>query len=578
MNLYVDHFHQALRVGFGLFFYAALMPKIWAQELSQRSLITANDIAAMNVMKIQDVLNRVPGLKATDSYISIRGSSNVMVFMDDRPINDPTSSAGGVKWDMISLGTVESIEIQKSKGGAVYGDNTSGGVILITTKKIDRFNGNLEGFYGRFEHQKLEINLQGQHKAFGSAISAGYETEDGFVENADKTRWRIGTKTVLRLKPDMAFSLSGDFNDQSSGLRGLPENRTPNSRKDYQLVSGALGADIGKFKSRTYAGWSETENRDPDRKLYRYLRSVRIGERGSLPVALPRLGRFTFGAGVEWEQASGSRFQEKAETRSWAFVSKSIGLKNIPLELAFGARGNFYTVFPNAFNPELKASYKFSKRFSVDASANQTNNMPSFKQRYNETSITKPNPKLKLEKATNLSLSFQVKLAKALSYSISGFHSKITNRITYVWQDDNTGRYENFGKVTYQGVETSVFWQPLSKFSLSPSYMYLHAKNDETGKWLPSKPFHRITADVMLYPIESLSMTFNLKYNSKTYTRADNSKFLDAYWIANFRADYRLGTVRLFVDVDNLFDNSYRYADGYDAPPLEWVFGTNYQF
>ncbi|ACF14893.1 TonB-dependent receptor [Chloroherpeton thalassium ATCC 35110] len=578
MRKFFNYQRQVLRACFGICVCLGLMPELWAQEASDRILITAKEIAAMNVMKIQDVLNRVPGLKATDSYISIRGSSNVMVFMDDRPINDPTSSAGGVKWDMISLGAVESIEIHKSKGGAIYGDNTSGGVILITSKKISRFNGNLESFYGRFEHKNVELNLQGQYEEMGAALTASYEAEDGFVENSDKTQWQLGAKTAFHPKESLSFGLAADFIDQANGSRGLPESRTPNSRNDYQSASGLFSADISELKSRTYISWSETENRDSDRDLYNQLRSTQIGQKFMLPANLPKLGLFTFGAGVEWEEASGTQFDKQAETRTWAFFSKSIRFENFPLQLSLGARANFYTAFPNAFNPELKAIYQFSKMFSLDGSVNQTNNMPTFKQRYNETSVTKPNPNLKLEKATNLSVSFQVKPAKTFSYSISGFYSKITDRITYVWQSDDWGMYENFGKVTYQGVETSVFWQPLAQVSLSPAYMYLHAQNDETGYWLPAKPFHRITADVMLYPIERLSMTVSLKYDSKTYTRSDNSKSLDAYWIANFRADYRLGAVRLFIDVDNLFDKSYRYGDGYDAPPLEWVFGMNYQF
>lgn len=63
-------------------------------------VLTAEEIAAMKALKIGDILNNVPGVKAGDSSVSIHGSSKVKVFVDGRPINDPTSSHGGVNWQI----------------------------------------------------------------------------------------------------------------------------------------------------------------------------------------------------------------------------------------------------------------------------------------------------------------------------------------------------------------------------------------------------------------------------------------------------------------------------------------------
>ncbi|HDM77613.1 MAG TPA: hypothetical protein ENG51_14250 [Deltaproteobacteria bacterium] len=69
----------------------------------------------MNVRKISDVLNQVPGVKAGDTFVSIRGSYKVKVLLDGRPINDPTSSHGSVKFDLVSPENVEKIEIYRGK-------------------------------------------------------------------------------------------------------------------------------------------------------------------------------------------------------------------------------------------------------------------------------------------------------------------------------------------------------------------------------------------------------------------------------------------------------------------------------
>jgi outer membrane receptor protein involved in Fe transport len=56
--------------------------------------------------------------------------------MDGRPLNDPLSRHGGIKWSMVSITNIEKIEIFKGSGAVAFGDGTSGGAIRITSKKI----------------------------------------------------------------------------------------------------------------------------------------------------------------------------------------------------------------------------------------------------------------------------------------------------------------------------------------------------------------------------------------------------------------------------------------------------------
>ncbi len=68
----------------------------------------------------------MPGVKAGSTSVTIRGSSKVRVLLDGRPINDPTSSHGGIKFDMVFLENVERVEIHRGKGGVKYGNDASG--------------------------------------------------------------------------------------------------------------------------------------------------------------------------------------------------------------------------------------------------------------------------------------------------------------------------------------------------------------------------------------------------------------------------------------------------------------------
>lgn len=552
--------------------------QLLAAEKDERLVITAEEIRTMNVLKIGDLLNRIPGVKAGETSVSIRGSSNVQVILDGRSINDPTSFAGSVKWSMIPLDTIEKIVVLKGGGSTAYGDNTGGGVIVITTKSANHLGGTAGGYLGNNGQKKAALNLQGRKGRLSASLSSGYEEYEGFTINDDKTRRRFGARVDYRFSDNVSLFLSGDYNDEKKGMRGYPESRTPNSRKDYDDISLVFGQKIKEVSGRSWYSESQTKSRDPDKDIYASLEVVKAGQSVHAPLMLPFLGKIDAGTGYEWQEASGNRFKTADEERMWVFVSKTLKRDSSPWSLMIGGRANYYSAFSNAFNPEVKAAYR-RKGFSVEASASLSSNLPTCRQRYYESSSTRPNPDLQMERAANYALAVSVAADSSWSVDASVFFRDITDRITYVRNlKDNTGRYENFGEVTYQGFEVSATWAPFSLIEISPSYTYMQALNEETGYWLPARPFHTVMTDFVFRPLEDLSLRASVKYNGSAYVDTKNTRTLPAYAVVEARADYRLGALTVYCDVDNLLDENYLYVDGYDAPPREWVVGMNYNF
>ena len=552
-------------------------PSSAADKQELRTVITAEEIRAMNVMKISDLMNRIPGVKAGESSVSIRGSSNVKVLLDGRSINDPTSRSGAVKWSMISLDTIEKIEVYKGSGSTSYGDNTGGGVIVITTKTADRFGGTADGYFGNNGQGNATLNLQGRKNNLSATFSAGHETYDGFTVNDDKTRNRLSGRVDYRFTPRFSLFLSGEYNDEKKGLRGYPERRTPNSRKDFNASSFLLGQKYGAVAGRTWYSSSKTLSTDPDKDLYASLEVLKAGQKINASFVFPWLGTIDGGTGYEWQKASGSNFSTVREERAWVFAQKKLEWGKSPWSCLLGVRANYYSKFRNTLNPELRVGY-VKKNYNLAFSANRSSNLPTFRQRYYESSVTKPNPDLQMEEAMNYALSLSVRPDSVLTLDASVFHRNISDRITYVRKPDNTGRYENFGEVTYQGFETTLKWTPFSWVDITPSYTYLHALNEETGYWLPAKPFHTVLADIVIRPFKGFSLRVSPKYTGKVYVRSDNSETIPAYTVVNARADYKSGPTSFYIDIDNLFDEEYLYVDGYDAPPREWFIGMNYNF
>lgn len=426
--------------------------------------------------------------------------------------------------------------------------------------------------------QSYEVNLQGNRGDWGEGMTSGYETSDGYRVNDDKDKRRFGGKVAWTGQDRTHVSLTADYLLDERGNPGLPEYPTPHARQRDETFSSVLVAQHNSWLSKTTADDSQRENEDPDRKLDTFLRVQKLGEEVSGRVPLWNWDAVNCGAGFEHAQAWGEKIERREEESFWVFAAKDIALESIPLTFSVGLRGNFYSEFGEAFNPELKATAKH-RWGTLGLTANRTNNIPSFMQRYNETSSTRPNPDLTMEEASNFNVSITPGLPPSFSLGVSLFYNLITNRITYVRGDGGLGRYENFGEVTYRGVEGSLGWEPFSSLKCKCSRVFLDAVDEATGNRLAAKPRHQLNTDIMWSPTDKISLALSTTAVSKQFTRSDNTESVPGYFTADVRSEYRWRKgISFFTEVKNLTDREYFYGDGYPAPPLTWIAGISCQF
>jgi len=560
-----------------LFFLFLEAASCIAGEQKDRLVIYEKDIKKANVLKIYDLLNHIPGVKAGETSVSIRGSSKVKVLLDGRSINDPTAARGAVKWNIVSLSNVEKVEIYKGEGGVEFGDDSSGGVIVITTKKIEAFSGNVESYWGNYKSEYYSSNCRGRKGPLGMGVSSSYEATDGFRKNGHKEKYRIGTRLQYFLNKDYDFTLTGDYLNYKKGVPGLVAFPTPNAGKDREMYSYLFLANLNAVKSKTWLNDAETKNINPDKNLDKYIRVKKMGEELNTRLFPGKAGGVNIGTGYELAMVKGSSIDSHKENKCWVFGSKSLTMKKIPVTFTFGLRSIFYSEYDDVINPEFTAGFK-QKRYSIKFLANITNNLPTFYQRYNETSSTMPNPDLVMEKAQNYSLSLSAQLFSDFSFNLTPFYNKIRDRITYVRGDDGMGRYENFGEVTYKGVETSSIYKPFKPLLLKSSYTYLIAKDAETDKYISCKPKHKIKTDVFYSPVKRLSMICSMKYTSKTFTRSNNLEYAPGFFLLDFRSEYKVNGINPFFEIKNMFNKDYMYVDGYPGSSRTWIAGFNFEF
>lgn len=539
-------------------------------------IITAEEIRAMQAHKMADILNHVPGVNAGTSSVSIRGSVKVKVFVDGRPINDPTSSHGSIKWDLVSPDDVERIEILRGKGGMRYGQDTSGGVILISTRQVQRLTGNIKAYGGNHGTGYGYANLQTSVGRWAFGVNGGFESTDGYKVNNDQERWQGGIRLGYSLDESRSINFIGDYLDDERGLSGLPEYTTPFSRKSTDNTSLSLQASWDPVTSTTYYNNGNNHNTDVTRGIDQTLRVTEWGEDLATTMATGQWGELNVGGAFLQGLASGSDFDDQQEETYSLFAAQTISGLDDRLSLTAGLRASINSAFDDAVNPEAKLTYK-RKHWRTTAAYSRTNNTPSFRQRYNQTSSTNPNPDLIMETADNYSLSLFVAPWDILSGSVSFFYNRLSDRITYVTGDDGIGQYQNFGLVTYTGGDMAVTWKPHKAAKIKSSYTYMEAVDEETDLWLPAKSRHKVKLDAYWQPTKPISIVLTGKYASRVYRNKANTKTVPAYTVIALRAEYAFDRFSLFTDIDNLFDKTYYYADGLLAEPFTWVAGVNWK-
>lgn len=562
LGIFVSHV-----ICFGVLIYGEGMAV--ASDENKRNgtiVITEEEIGAMNAHKMADVLNHVPGVTAGDSSVGIHGSYKVKVFVDGRPINDPTSSHGGVNWELVNPSDVARIEILRGKGGLQYGQDASGGVILITTKETDDVSGSVKAYGGSHDTYYGHATLQQVKGPWTFSMNGGYEETGGYKINNDKQRSQGGVKWGYAWNDRYRLRFTADYLEDERGASGQPDYPTPFSRKKSQNTNISLGGDLGPVKSNGFFNQGENHNTDPSLDLDRTFKVSKWGEDLNTSLTTGEWGTLNLGGAYHSSHASGNNFKNQDEETWSLFAAQALSRKGSPFSLGLGLRANINTAFDDVVNPEIKLSYS-KKNFRFTASYNRSNNTPSFRQRYNETSSTLPNPDLEMETSDNYSLAWFLNPGDNLSLSLSLFHNRLNDRITYVSLGNGMSQYQNVGLVTYTGGDVAGSVALNKIITVKGGYTYLDAIDEETGLRLTAKAEHTATLDLYVKPLPSLSLVMTNKYVSKVYRNKANTKHVPEYTLTDVRVEFTWKRCSLFGEIENICDKTYYYSDGLLAPP-----------
>jgi outer membrane receptor protein involved in Fe transport len=222
-------------------------------------------IENLNMLSIDEALNRLPGVNIIDGQANIRGGSGfsygagsrVMLLVDDIPALQ--ADAGFPNWNDIPVENIEQVEVVKGAASSLFGTAAMNGIINVRTafaksKPVTKFS----TFYTAYMNPGLREAKWWDHAPSTSGFSLAHREKFGKLDFAGSmfyvnthshiqdafdeqgritlnTRYRITDRLAVGMNANVNMGRSRDFflwaNNREGAYMGGGENNATESEK-----------------------------------------------------------------------------------------------------------------------------------------------------------------------------------------------------------------------------------------------------------------------------------------------------------------------------------------------------------
>ena len=184
---------------------------VTGEELSR---MAGKDITALSVDVPNFSASRITAFNAASFAIRGVGLTDIIVYLDSPvAVNIDDFVTPSVQTQLLDTFDIERVEVLRGPQGTLFGKNTTGGLVNVTTKKplLGESHAEVRAMYGSFDRYQLQgaLNIPlGDTFALRGAVS--YNKSDGFYKNGAPYGPTIG------FTPD-TFGLVGKGDGKSVG-------------------------------------------------------------------------------------------------------------------------------------------------------------------------------------------------------------------------------------------------------------------------------------------------------------------------------------------------------------------------
>lgn len=614
---------------------ATRIPTLIKESGKSVSIITHEDIEAMPVTSVDELLQSLPGVNlnsrnafGVQADIGMRGSTfaQVLVLVDGIRINDPLTAHFNNNIP-VSMSEIERIEIVRGPAATSYGSDAVGGIIHIKTRTYVKRSDTNRGF-------SSSGNIgYGEHSLF--------LTDAGFHAQLDKLQVSGGIKT----------SISDGQTFQNPNF-GQVESAKETYRNDFNLqtytLSAAyrfndkwrlysrLGYDQRDFSAKYfYTGSTFDESYEETESVWTQLALSRTGKmhqtdlnmgyrNGSdyflfnpaFPANEHTTGQYALSLnhgvnldnGVRLSVGTQAFHRTIESTDRGNHENSSVGIYTIlskqlteHLKGTASARLEYDENFGTEFLPQISLAYPL-ENISFRSSFGKAIRAGDFTERFVSTQIENLSPgrnlgnaDLEAEKSYTIDFGVDIYPSDGLTISNTVFYRTSDNLIDYTVTNSNSisnsdnlrpdAEYyyaTNVSDSRTFGVESLVgkyFALANSRFlHAEVNYTYLYTTNDagDVSKYIANHPKHDLSF-ILSYQGEYFGVTSTshlIKRNSESLS-AINGRIQSDYFLSHLKVEampFSKNRVSFYMKVHNLLDTDYQEILGAQMPS-RWIMG-----
>lgn len=593
-------------------------------------VITAEDIENADTTYTQQILPYEPGVvmsgcmnNAKDSFVDMRGFGeaglmNTLVLVDSRRTNQVDLS--GPDFSQIDPRSVDRIEIVRGGGSVLYGDNATGGVINIITKR-GKGKPKLEYVQeiGSYLYKKEYFSASGGHEFLDYFFNYSYQDSDGYRVNNAYEANDIFSAFTLKPADLVEVDISGgyhrdwygqpgalyDGNIQSDGREG---SRFPDSKaktEDWFLTANPIfSGDIFGLETVISSLMSLRSRRSNSLSVgfNNYETNHHIATAEIKPKC--EISSSFLDDSVENKLVTGMDYfyaRDRVLSGDITFAKSQVdiiketfgiyGVDNVLIDKRFllngGVRGEWAKYIFDQFEPaktyntlspeelalEAGAGYKYNERSQVYVNYSRSYRLPATDEFYQSayeafdwnTWSVRVFPEvlrsdLKPQRGNNYEVGIKDNSFGPLEMDASYYLMDISKEIYY---DPITFQNENYGKTIHHGLELKAQANILDKIKCFFSYTFQKAffvGGKFASKTIPMVPTNMMSGGFDFKPIEPLDVNFAVNYLGARFVASDQinelSK-LESHTTMDLGVSYKFGGAKVFFKINNLFNEKY---------------------
>ena len=569
-------------------------------------LSTIQNAPARNVAELLSYVSGVDmrhrGVGGAQVDMNIRGGTfdQALILIDGIALSDPQTGHHLMNLPL-SISDIQHIEIHKSGGARIFGQNAFAGAINIITKKPGSNKGfELESSYESFETFQIRGAGNIASSTLPARISVQHQSSGGYRPNTDYKISNVFLQNRIVASEQIRFDLMAGYNTRKFGGSGFYAGPAPsfaalpvdNNTQEYEEVSTVFASVSVPISIQNFSVNPRYYFRQSVDDYY-FTRGQAIFNSTKSNVHtfdvnsgfVTNLGQTGIGFLYQYTDFSSLRL-DTTTRRQIAFFAEHKYTWN-QLDINAGIQYSHYSDFGGAVYPGIEAGYRFSDNLKLYGSWNQAFRIPTFTDLYFKNGANNNNPDLQPEKADNYELG--ARWTKG-SYMISGsWFSRVGADIIDRIKTDVTQKWTpmNLSNLSVSGVETTLNYQTvdndhfIQKINLSGTFLY-----QVKYKTPQEVVLSRYAADNLRYQF-SLNTDFRLwskmglSLNTRYFERFTLVKNYESYYkgiVADSRIYWRENKFLVYFQTNNLTDKKYVESNGITMPGRWMAIGMNVRF